>query len=74
MYYKVKISIVIESFSHFHHFLNDSEKSLWTMILFRFFYDLYNYIGLGQGQTTPQGQEIRQMAKSQLLVVIKKQS
>ena len=32
------------------------KKSLWSLILYNFFHDLYMYIAPGQGQTSPRGQ------------------
>ena len=42
---------------HFGHVLQVSKKSLWSLILYNFFFMiLYMYIAPGQGQTAPRGQ------------------
>ena len=42
---------------HFSYLLQVSKKSLWSLILYNFFHDLYMYIHVapGQGLTTPRG-------------------
>ena len=42
---------------HFGHLLQDSTKSLFSLILYNFFFMiLYMHIAPGQGQTAPRGQ------------------
>ena len=48
-----KIFMSTETSCHFGHLLQVSKKSLWSLILYNFFHDLYMYIALGQGLTTP---------------------
>ena len=50
-----KILMSTETSCHFHHLLQVSKKSLWSLILYIFFMILYMYIAPGQGLTTPWG-------------------
>ena len=51
-----KILMSTETSCHFRHLLQVSKKSLWSLILYIFFFMiLYMYIAPGQGLTTPLG-------------------
>ena len=51
-----KILMSTETSCHFRHLLQVSKKSLWSLILYNFFFMiLYMYIAPGQGLTTPWG-------------------
>ena len=55
-----KILMSTETSCHFSHLLQVSKKSLWSLILYKFFMILYMYIHVAPGQelTTPRGRDV----------------